>query len=105
MKSVQLKFFNQQIMLNCDNEERALLLSEQLNARIEQFSVNKNISDSKILYLTALSLQDEIETLKEEFRALKVEASETIEHSEQTLANTLNYVSDYIETLAKKLDK
>jgi cell division protein ZapA (FtsZ GTPase activity inhibitor) len=105
MGLVNLKFRSHNVQLECDNEERAVELSKKLNERIERFSGSKNANDTKLVYLTALLLQDEMETIAQELNSAEAKLEHEFESNNNILSDTLNYIAEYLENLAERLKK
>lgn len=104
MKLVDIKFRNHSITLNCEDEVKLRALSEGLNQRLEGATAFKDASDVKFLYINALMMEDEIVSLRAELEEYKVKYQAGLDNSNQVLSDTLNYVAEYIENIAKRLE-
>ena len=104
MKLVDIKFRNHTIALNCEDEGKLKSLSERLNQRLEGATAFKNASDIKFLYINALMMEEEILSLKAELEEYKSKYQAELDNSNQVLSDTLNYVAEYIENIAKRLE-
>ncbi|AIF80890.1 hypothetical protein I862_01635 [endosymbiont of Acanthamoeba sp. UWC8] len=102
MGIVNLKFRNHNIQFECDNEERVITLSERLKKKIENFSNIKGATDTKLMFLVALMLEDEVDNLSKELEQTKVQLDEESESNNDVLCDTLNYVAEYLENIAER---
>ena len=102
MGIVNLKFRNHNIQFECDNEERVTTLSERLKEKIESFSNIKGATDTKLMFLVALMLEDEVDNLSKELEQTKVQLDEESESNNDVLCDTLNYVAEYLENIAER---
>lgn len=105
MNRVNLKFLNQSITLNCDDPEKVTNLSDKLNKKIEEFNTAKHINDTKLIYIAALSIQNSLDETNHKLESLQEQFSTELLDGNKVLIDTLNYVSEYIENLAEKLEK
>jgi cell division protein ZapA (FtsZ GTPase activity inhibitor) len=104
MGIVNIKFRSHNFPINSDDGARIKELAQQLDDRIENFSF-KNLGDVKTLYITALTLQDEIDNLRNELSQYKTTFDNQLEDNKKRFSETLDYISGYIENLAEKLEK
>lgn len=105
MGIVNLKFRNHTIQVECNNEERVRSLSDKLKAKVEGMNHLRGATDTKLIYLVALMLEDEIDSLKKDLAETKSQLEDEFEHNNQILSDTLNYVAEYLENIADKYEK
>ncbi len=105
MGIVNLKFRSHNIQIECDDAEKVTKLSDRLIERIENFSHLKAATDTKLVFLVALMLEDEIENLAKELQKCKAELDDEFETNNQILCDTLNYVAEYLENIADRIEK
>ena len=88
-------------------EERLYQLAKELSKHISTLSKQLNeTNDSILLVMTALMLQDQIEELQQQQGAGQADdakASATALENEEALAEALDAVSDYVDTIAGRM--
>lgn len=105
MKTVNLRFRNHEIQVQSNDSNRVSELAEKLDERVKALSHLKNTTDTKLLYLTALTLLDEAENLNLKLNDHKTHLDAEAENSNNILCDTLNYVSEYLENIADRFEK
>lgn len=106
MKVIDLKFRNTTFSVNASNVERVKKLAERFNKRIDKIVDNSNnVSESKLAFITALMVEDELDTLKEEFEKKEKNQNSQQDVTAQLLGETLNQVAAYLENLAQAIEK
>lgn len=105
MSIVTITLNNKNFQLSCDEgaEEQLKNLAASLNTRmVEIKSVNSSASFELLLVMAALSIQDQLESVNAKF--VHVENDKNSNEGEQ-FAETLSTIAQYLENLAKKIDK
>lgn len=97
MALINVKYRSNVFQLVSDDAEKICALAEKVNLRAEEIAKeSKNATDSKIAFMVALMLQDQIDNT----------VTTTSSHdTEKVLADTLTYVANYINHLADKFEK
>jgi cell division protein ZapA (FtsZ GTPase activity inhibitor) len=102
MSTISIKFRQNQFQLVTDNPERVSSVAERVNQRIDNISkASSNATDTKLAFMAALMLEDELDTLQDNLA--KSVTSPSTNHAEKLLTETLVQVADYINQLANKL--
>ena len=82
-------------------EERFKSLVEKLNIRINKITkANPKANEIRILVLACLLMEDEIDDLNKT-KAININNSSS---ADETIVNVIDSISEYIETLAKKVE-
>jgi cell division protein ZapA (FtsZ GTPase activity inhibitor) len=106
MTLVNIKYRENVYTLASDNPDKLQNLANKFNKRVEEIAANSNnATDIKLAVTTALILEDEIESLKAELTEAKNKDQEVDDIIEETLADTVDQLANYIEKLAHKLEK
>jgi len=100
MEKVQLNFRNKDVELECDNPKEVKELAAKYNARIAEFGNPLKVSDVKVALVTGIKMEYEIEQLQSKQAA---PAATTSAESEAELAETLDHITMYLDSLAKKV--
>lgn len=104
MTTVSIKFRHNQFNLISDNPSRLTSVADRVNQRIDEISkASANATDSKLAFMAALMLEDELDTLQDNI-AKSVTNSDSA-RTEKLLTETLVQVADYINHLADKFEK
>ncbi|RZI47165.1 cell division protein ZapA [Rickettsiales endosymbiont of Peranema trichophorum] len=98
MKPIILKFRNHEIPIYCNEKEKVLELSEKLNKKVDESYQSQQLSDIKKLYLTTLSILEELETAK----AALVELHQK---DDKVLADSLSDITQQIRSLVNTLEQ
>ena len=104
MAKISTKILNQSIDLNYEekNKNKLLNLIEKLNNRLKKYNhLNGKVSDSKVIILTALEIEDD---LIEQKKSTYKENSNTNENNQKLSLEIIN-LKDKISLLEKKLDE
>jgi len=97
MTVIDVKFRNNTYQLATNDPEKICTLAEKINSQVEEIaSVSKNATDSKMAFMVALKLQDQLES------AL---AGDSNQKTQEMLAETIDYVTNYVNHLADKVEK
>ncbi len=97
MALVSVKYRSNVYQLVSDDAEKICTLAEKVNSKAEEIAKqSKNATDSKVAFMLALMLQDELDN---------VVANAQPNDTEKLLADTLSYVANYINHLADKFEK
>jgi cell division protein ZapA (FtsZ GTPase activity inhibitor) len=105
MSIVTITLNNKNFQLSCDEgaEEQLKSLASSLNARMVEIKrANSGASFELLLVMAALSIQDQLESVNAKFA--HVEGGKSSNEGEQ-FAETLSTIAQYLENLAKKIDK
>lgn len=108
MPTVEFTIGNKSYNIACDEGEEARIhdLARSLNIRVESISRTfGSASDSLILAITSLMMEDEMRSLKEK---LAIKNSQASNDNQQEIINNellkvIEPMAEYIETLAKKV--
>ena len=104
MAKISTKILNQSIDLNYEEKDKNKLLNliEKLNNRLKKYNhLNGKVSDSKVIILTALEIEDD---LIEQKKSTYKENSNTNENNQKLSLEIIN-LKDKISLLEKKLDE
>lgn len=105
MAITEIKILNFTLSLDVDNPEQLKELSTSLNQRLKDVSAhNHNASDIKLLIISALLLEDQVRTLKEQ---LLLEQSTKTQHLSQVknfYNDAIDQIANYIDDLAKSVE-
>lgn len=99
------------IACNEGEEEDLRLLAETLSRRIDKLASNfAKANDSLLLIMAALMIEDELGELKRKQQQLPLnirddEAVKDENAVDEAVADALDAISEYVESLANKLDK
>jgi len=111
MPNVEFNIGNKTYNINCDAGEEAHIgeLAKSVDVRFNAITKTfGSASDSLIMAITALMMEDEIKNLKENGSNNKNTSSKSSEEQAQeinrTIINTLEPITKYIENLAKKVE-
>ena len=105
MSIVTITLNNKNFQLSCDSgaEEQLKNLAASLNARMVGIKrANPSASFELSLVMAALSIQDQLESVN--LKLGQVEDGKNSNEGEQ-FAETLSTIAQYLENLAKKIDK
>lgn len=105
MSIVTITLNNKNFQLSCNDgsEEQLFSLAALVNEKIFEIKrVNSAASSELLLVMTALSLQEQIQSLSSKLGKFTNEKS--YEENEQ-FAQTLSTIASYLENLAKKIGK
>ncbi len=106
MHTVEIYFQNTCFSFNCDDPQKLQLLAAKVNERAAAVHHSShNTFDSKILLLTAILLQEEIEQLQTRVVELEQHSQNQIQAANHSLATTIEKIASYIENLASHLEK
>jgi cell division protein ZapA (FtsZ GTPase activity inhibitor) len=110
MKKIDVNFRNRKISLACDNEERLRFLAAKVNSRIQELeSKLQNAPEVNVAFITALTIQDELDDIEAALDNLRENSRNEIQYkldsAKESLAKTLDNISSYIEDLALRLDQ
>lgn len=111
-KIANLNFKNLKFSVASDDLEHlqqlALILNERAALMINNF-VNKSINDSTLLYLVALTLQNEVMDLQEklinEGESFKNHQNDNKQQITESVSDTIDYIANYIESVAKEIEE
>lgn len=109
MPVVEFTIRNKKYNISCDNgeEPRIIRLANNLSSRVEGISGNfVGASDSVVLAMAALMMEDEINVLKESKNVANqsVPAQDSADKVNLALINAIEPITQYIENLANKLE-
>ena len=100
MSLVNLTFRNRNYALESDDPGRVEELAKRVERRVSLTEGDaKNINDNKLLFMSALMAEDELDNVKQ--------GKGLVDNSrdDEALVNTINGVASYIEELAEKIEK
>ncbi len=109
MSIVEFTIHNKKYNISCgDGEEpRIIKLANNLSARVDGIAGNfVGASDSVVLAMTALMMEDEINALKES-KNVANQSAQTQDSADKVnlaLINAIEPITNYIENLANKLE-
>jgi cell division protein ZapA len=109
MPIVEFTIHNKKYNISCDNgeEPRIARLANNLSTRVENIAGNfAGASDSVVLAMTALMMEDEINVLKES-KNVANQSSPSADSADKVnlaLINAIEPITNYIENLANKLE-
>ncbi|MCE3232886.1 MAG: Cell division protein ZapA [Rickettsiaceae bacterium] len=110
MSTVEFTIRNKKYNIACDSgeEERIAKLADNLNVRVEAIAKTfTGASDSVVLAITALMMEDEINALKEGKNISNtnhVNDEDQADKINYALINAIEPITKYIETLANKIE-
>jgi cell division protein ZapA (FtsZ GTPase activity inhibitor) len=106
MTVINIKFRNTNLSLNSDDEDRLRKLVTSLNKRADETANNfPNISDTKLAIISAIMLEDRLDTLNEKFNKQYDSQEEEGKQAGHEFIDTVSYLADYIEHLADQIEK
>lgn len=104
MNTVNLKFRNTDININCDDQERIKFLAGRFNERVNAMSNSfQNTSDLKLFTIVGLMLEDQLDIVSKENELNSNE--DKISEIKKVFDNTMLHIAEYIENLALKIEK
>jgi len=106
MSLVTITINNKNFQLSCNEgaEKELYTLTDHLNKKINDIkTASPNASFELILVMTALSLQNDIQEIKDNI--FDDEANNKIVKDEEKFSETLSTIAGYLENLAQKLNK
>ena len=104
MQEIELKIGNTSIKLSCEDPKKLLDLAATLNSRVETLKKENALSDVKALFITAIYLMDEIESVNQELQKLKVNFYDKFENEREKLVKNYEVIIDKIEEVTNQLD-
>lgn len=106
MATIDIKFRNTQMSLESNNVERLAMLVEKLNKRAEVIAEGPgNFTDTKLAIISALMLEDQVDTLTNKLSSDTSNSNDQVEQTKTAFTDTVNYLADYIEDLADRIEK
>ena len=93
MKTIDVQFGQTNIKINCEDEKKVHSLVESVNKLIEKLrSENKQVIDSKILFLATIVLQAEIEELKQSLNTIENKHRKEVDLVYKQVSQTIKYI-------------
>ncbi|WPX96460.1 cell division protein ZapA [Candidatus Bandiella euplotis] len=105
MQEVELKIGNIALRLSYEDPKKLLDLTNQLNKRVETLKQNNNLSDAKAIFITAIYLLDEIESINKELQKLKVNFYDKFESEKEKLVKNYEAIIGKIQDVTSQLEK
>ncbi|MHC0449511.1 MULTISPECIES: cell division protein ZapA [unclassified Candidatus Lariskella] len=106
MSKVTVQFGSGVLDVHCEDPNRVKYLANKINERIAALKSDiKNVNDSRALFLAALIMQDEIETLKsgeENAQSLMSEKGDLASYNEHLL-EIIDDIANYLEEIANNI--
>ncbi len=107
MTTVNIKILHSEHQIICEDgkEDRLYDLVNKLNHRMKKLTEQMpKASESKIMLMTSLILEDEISELRKKLSE-NTTVKQVKSHTDQNLADSFNKIAEYVENLAKKYEK
>ncbi len=111
MSVVELKIGARNFQIACENGQEAQLhkLAEMISEKFENLSKQMRTSNDSLLFLmTCLMLQDELNEARKKIDELTNEISNNkrdfFARQEEEMSGAINTISNYLETLADKIE-
>ncbi len=106
MGIVNLKILNSIHQVACNDGEETRLhdVASRLDHRLMETLQGTKTTEIKLLVLTALMMEDELEDLQEQVASTTDNSSKN-EDTDMAVIKTLDAVAEYVENLANKLEK
>jgi len=108
MPIVNLKINDILYQVACGEGEESHLqnLAMKLEEKLQKMAKRNKANDNKILLLTALMLEDEVGELKQKLtNKYDAPTKDVQEQCDNAIINTMDTITNYVENLAKKLEK
>jgi cell division protein ZapA len=107
MGIVNLKILNSihQVACNDGEEDKLYAVASKLDHRLMKTSLGTKATEIKLLVLTALMMEDELEDLRDKVNMSANNHSSKDEDTDIAVIKTLDAVTEYVENLANKLEK
>ncbi|MBS0236753.1 MAG: cell division protein ZapA [Proteobacteria bacterium] len=106
MKAVEVSFQNSRFTFHCDDPKKLTELAAKVDALANEVAGGqKGRFDSKILLLTAIYLQEQLDAVSNDAGSLAKEHTHEVEELNSSLIKTIDKVATYIENLAAHLEK
>ena len=108
MSVVEVKVGARNFSLACEDgqEESLKNLAAKIDEKVETLSKQmRTQNDSLLLLMTALMTQDELDEIKGASGGETVDVSKIISEKDEEVAELVNTVSNYVETMIDKIEK
>lgn len=106
MKTTEISFGNTKYKIVCEDPKKIQAISNDVYAFTENLRESYgSISENKLLFITALILQDKIDNLTKKLEDYKVEFNKKADTEGRNLASSLNNITEIIENIAISLEK
>lgn len=103
MAIVKVNILNNTHGISCDDgqEEHVKFLADKFNNKVQQLSrLQKEASDITLYAMAALIISDELEECKAKLINPKSDTN-----TDESVANALDMITEYVENIANKLEK
>jgi len=109
MPIIDVKINKNNYQVACDEgqEEYLFNLAQKLNTRLENMVSNyPNVTDNKLLIMNSLMLMDELEEGTKTSKVVKDKHNKIVqEEADLAAAKAMDAVTEYVEKLAKRIEK
>ncbi len=105
MAITEIKVLNFTLNLDVDNAEQLKELATSLNQRLKDVSAhNPNASDIKLLIISALLLEDQLRSMKEQLQIEQGTKNQHISQVKNFYNEAIDQIASYIDDLAKNVE-
>ncbi len=105
MPIIELKCLNSSISLDVDNPEKVKEIIVHLNAKLMDLVKRyPAASDTKLIIIAAILMQDEIMELKQELSKEKITKSSYSDQLKNSYNESIMHIAKYIDELASKIE-
>lgn len=106
MATVNLKFRNTDLVLDCDNMERIETLSMRYNNRLSGLAAKfHNASDLKLALIAGLMIEDQLDSLLKKVESEADSKKDENIEIKKTFNETISQIADYVDHLASRVEK